>query len=396
MTLVTVLFASVLATARGEDADVKSLAAANRAFAVALHQQLVLAGTGNLFYSPYSISTALAMTYAGSRGDTEAQLANALHFPLAAAKIAPAFGELQRSIRAAQGEGLALWVANSLWPSDAFTFSSDYIDLIVSRFESELHPVDYNHADAVRVRINGWIEQATREKIRDMIPPGALSALTRMVLVNAVYFKGDWATMFSAEATSEQPFFLNKIETIPVPLMHKQLKAGYAETGDAQILDLPYAGDRISMTVVLPGPERSLVDIERTLTEERLAGWLALPVREVDVFLPKFSMTSDFSLSQILRAMGAHHPFDPGAADFSGMGGEAGDLYIDEVLHKAFVEVSEEGTEAAAATAVIMRTTAFREPEPVPVFRADRPFLFFIKDRATGSILFTGRFAKPQ
>lgn len=393
---VVLMLAGAVHFARAEEPDPKSLADANRDFAVALHRQLAVTESGNLFYSPYSISTALAMTYAGARGGTEAQLATALRFPVGAANIAPAFGDLQLAVRSAQRDGLSLWIANSLWPHAAFAFDPAYLHVVAAGFNSEVYPVDYRDADTVRLRINAWVEQATRDKIRDMIPPGALNALTRMVLVNAVYFKGDWASKFPVAATAEQPFFLNKLASIPVSMMHKRLVAGYSETAGLQMLDLPYVGGQLSMTLVLPAPDLSLADLEQTLSSEQLSSWLVLPAREVDVYVPRFSMTSDFSLSQILRAMGVDDAFSAGRADFSGMGGQPGELYIDDVIHKAFVEVNEEGTEAAAATAVTIRATSFREPEPVPVFRADRPFLFFINDRSTGSILFTGRCVNPE
>lgn len=380
--------------ARAEQGDAQELSAGNRAFAVALHQQLTSGPAGNLFYSPYSISTALGMTYAGARGDTEAQMAQALHFPLPAEAIAPRFGALQRSIGAAQNEGLEMLVANSLWPAQQYSFRADYLSLIEQEFGSAIYLVDYHQAAEVTTRINDWVALQTRDKILNLIPGGALNALTRMVLVNAVYFNGKWDRPFSPDATSEQPFFVTENETKPVPMMYQELRAGYLESDEGTyVLELPYKHNTMAMTVVLPAQSSSLPELERALTPEKLASWLRLPYQNVKVYLPKFTMTAQFNLAQIMKAMGMRDAFNAGLADFSGMTEAIQDLFISEIIHKAFVDVSEEGTEAAAATAVMMRTTSLRM---VPVFRADRPFLFFITEKSTGSILFAGRFVEPK
>ncbi len=380
---------------RADESSFRGLAGGNRAFAVALHKRLVAGDTGNLFYSPYSISTALGMTYAGARGDTESQMATALHFPAPAEAIAPLFGALQRDIASAQNEGVEMLVANSLWPAQQYSFRDDYLTLIEQEFASAIYPVDYNMAAEVTERINDWVELQTRDKIQNLIPGGALNALTRMVLVNAVYFNGKWDRPFSPEATLEQPFFVTESETKPVPMMYQELRAGYLETAEAQVLELPYKNYTMGMTVVLPSRSSSLAALENALTPEQLVDWLTLPRREVKVYLPKFTMTSQFNLARVMKALGMLDAFDGGKADFSGMTEAIQDLFISEIIHKAFVDVSEEGTEAAAATAVMMRTTSIRL-DPVPVFRADRPFLFFITEKSTGSILFAGRFIEPQ
>jgi serpin B len=385
----------VVQTGRTEEVAMADLAGGNRAFAAALHQRLVAGDAGNLFYSPYSISTALGMTYAGARGDTETQMAAALRFPASAEAIAPLFGALQRNIGAAENEGVEMLVANSLWPAQQYSFRDDYLTLIEQEFASAIYPVDYNLAPEVTKRINDWVAVQTRDKIQNLIPAGALNALTRMVLVNAVYFNGKWDRPFAPEATIEQPFFVSESETKPIPMMYQELRAGYLETAEAQVLELPYKDYTMGMTVVLPSQGSSLAELESALTPEQIAGWLQLPRQEVKVYLPKFTMTSQFNLAQIMKTMGMLDAFDGGKADFSGMTEAIQDLFISEIIHKAFVDVSEEGTEAAAATAVMMRATSIRL-EPVPVFRADRPFLFFITEKSTGSILFAGRLVEPQ
>lgn len=381
--------------ARGDEESLAELVEGNRSFAIALHKELAR-DEGNLFYSPYSISTALAMTFAGAREETEVQMAEALRFPFGASVLSPIFGELQRVLKGAQSDGVEFHVANSLWPYDTYEFEPDYLELVRKHFQSEVNPVNFADPEPVRLRINGWIEEATREKIRDMIPAGALSPMTRMVLANAVYFKGMWASRFREEATTEQPFYTVPGKSAPVKMMHQQLETGYGETEHVQLLELPYKDERIAMMIVLPKGKRSLAQTESRMSTKAFAAWeQELRPQKVDVYLPRFSMTADFQLNQIMMKLGMTDAFDPAKADFSGMDGLINNLYISDILHKAFVDVSEEGTEAAAATAIIMRTTAFVEAPPVPVFRADRPFLFFIKDRTTGSILFTGRFAKP-
>ncbi|MGA1531111.1 MAG: serpin family protein, partial [Kiritimatiellia bacterium] len=276
-----------------------------------------------------------------------------------------------------------------------YSYRDDYLTLIEQEFASSIYPVDYNMAAEVTERINDWVELQTRDKIQNLIPGGALNALTRMVLVNAVYFNGKWDRPFSPEATLEQPFFVSESETKPVPMMYQELRAGYLETAEAQVLELPYKNYTMGMTVVLPSRGSSLAALENALTPEQLVDWLTLPRREVKVYLPKFTMTSQFNLARVMKALGMLDAFDGGKADFSGMTEAIQDLFISEIIHKAFVDVSEEGTEAAAATAVMMRTTSIRL-DPVPVFRADRPFLFFITEKSTGSILFAGRFIEPQ
>jgi len=389
------LLLSVLLPAVAFGAAGNSAVTGNTAFACDLYGKLK-AQEGNLFLSPYSISTALAMTYGGARGDTEAQMAKALHFGLAQEELHPAFAALEAGLASVQKKGkVKLSIANSLWPQKGYKFLPDYLDLCKKHYGTTITPLDYaKAAEPARKSINMWVEDKTNKKITNLIAPGVLGALTRMVLVNAIYFKGDWASQFKAEATQKQPFHVSGSQTVEASLMHQKREFGYSENNELQVLELPYAGDDLSMIVLLPRKTDGLAGIEAKLTAQNLAAWTGKLHRpKVEVFLPKFKMTSQFSLNDKLAALGMTDAFGD-KADFSGMNGKR-DLYISAVIHKAFVEVNEEGTEAAAATAVVMTLRSAPIERPAPVFRADHPFLFLIRDNASGSILFLGRIVDP-
>ncbi len=368
----------------------------NTAFALELYARL-RERDGNLFLSPYSVSTALAMTYAGARGDTAAQMADVLHFDLKGEALHRAFGQLVERLNE-QGEkgGYQLSVANALWGQKGYGFLKEFLDLTEAHYGAGLHEVDFEKGlEAARQTINAWVEEETQDKIKELIPKGALDVLTRLVLTNAIYFKGDWASPFEEEETKDEPFTLLDGQKLDVPMMHQTEKFGYAEDEGLQVLELPYVGKELSMVVLLPKSADGLADLEKSLTAENLEKWLAgLRRRNVVVALPRFKVTCGFALGKALKSMGMTDAFSPAAADFSGMNGGKEPLWIGAVIHKAFVEVNEEGTEAAAATAVMM-VGGMARPEPTPVFRADHPFLFLIRDTRTGSILFLGRVANP-
>jgi serine protease inhibitor len=369
----------------------------NTAFALDLYAQLRTQG-GNLFLSPYSISSALAMTYAGARENTAAEMEKALHFDLGQAGTHPAFRELQGRLADIEQEGnIQLAVANSLWPQQDYPFLPEYLDAVKAAYDSVVAPQDFmGNTEGARRTINQWVEKKTRDKINNLIPPGNLDALTRLVLVNAIYFKGKWAAPFKPGQTAPANFFIAPESVVQVPLMSQTRRASYAEFDDCQAVKMLYAGGELSMLVVLPRDKGGLAALEAQLTPARLAEWRAgLGEREVRIFLPKFKLTwGAFKLNDPLKALGMAAAFDPALADFSGMDGHPGWLYVGLVLHKAFVEVNEEGTEAAAATAVVMQLRAMR-PAPPPDFRADHPFLFLIQEEETGTILFMGRVADP-
>jgi serpin B len=372
--------------------DVNAFAAANTAFAFDLYGRLKETG-GNLFFSPYSISTALAMTVSGARGATAAQMALVLHLP-ADANATAAFGQLQKSLQEeAQKSGCQLNIANALWGQKGHPFLESFLAVTRAGYGAGLKEVDFAQSEEARQTINAWVEQQTKDKIKDLIGPGVLDPQTRLVLTNAIYFKGDWASQFKKENTADANFFPAPGKSVKVPMMHQKSDFAYGETDQAQVLSLPYKGKTLSMLVLLPKEKSSLAAVENCLNMKGLESILGrLSEQEVQVFLPKFKMTcGPLELTNMLVALGMKDAFSPEAADFSGMDGRR-DLCVSNVVHKAFVEVNEEGTEAAAATGVVMRLTAVRM---TPVFRADRPFVFLIRENQTGSILFIGRMMNP-
>ena len=386
--------------------DVAQVAEGCNRFAFDLYAQL-RGAEGNLFLSPYSISTALTMTYGGARGETADQMAQVLHLPASGEAVHGVYGALQKDLNAA-GEGpgapgFELVVANRLWGQKGFAFLPDFLALIERNYGAGLEQVDFaRETEEARKTINAWVEKQTRDKIKELLKPGVLDAMTRLVLTNAIYFKGKWAEEFDKKATRDEDFFLTPETKVAAPLMHRTADFGYFAGDNLQVLELPYQvargdshgrGDRLSMVVLLPKAKDGLAALETSLSAEKVAEWLGqLHRREVRVALPRFKTTAEFSLAEVLAAMGMKDAFDAGKADFSGMTGDR-DLFISAVVHKAFVDTNEEGTEAAAATAVIAPLAAM--PESPPVFRADHPFLFLIRDTKTGAILFLGRILDP-
>ena len=375
---------------------VDSVARGGNTFAADLYAEL-RGKEGNLFFSPYSISSALAMTYGGARGNTATQMADVLHFDLPGQRLHAAYRGLMTHLNSQQRKGsLRLNVANALWAQKDYRFLPEFTKLCKDNYGAGLQELDFAHAlEAARTTINDWVEKKTEGKIKDLIPPGAIGPLTRMVLTNAIYFKGDWQHKFKEAATRDARFWTSAAEGADVPTMHQVDSFGYRDAGDCQVLEMPYMGGGQSMVVLLPKERDGLAAFEEKLTSERLADLTAgIRYERVNVSLPKFTFTSSFSLGAALKSLGMLDAFAPGAADFSGMTGSR-DLFIGAVIHKAFVDVYEEGTEAAAATAVMMVGTAFRPQEP-KVFKADHPFVFVIRDRRTGAVLFMGRVAHPK
>ena len=381
--------------------DQQRLVAGNTEFSLVLYRQL-LNEFGkkdkdfNIFFSPNSISTALAMTYVGARGETEKQMSAVLHFLKDHERLHRAFAKLQNTLNADdENRDYQLHVANALWGQKGYGFLPEFLDRTQKYYGAGLQELDFVSAtEKARQSINKWVEDKTKQKIKDLVKPGILNALTRLVLTNAIYFKGNWASQFEEKYTKEAPFSISPDKSVPVLLMYQKAKFKYAEYDDVQILELPYKSEDLSMIVMLPRQADGLAKLEKSLTPKTLREYLEkLRKREVRVYLPKFKLTCEFGLSKILAAMGMPDAFNVRNADFTGM--TAGnELFISAVLHKAFVDVNEEGTEAAAATGVVMQLKS--APRPVPVFRADHPFLFLIRDTRTDSILFMGRLSNPQ
>jgi serpin B len=372
----------------------------NNAFALDLYGK-VRGQPGNAFLSPYSISTALAMTYAGARGETADQMARVLHLGGDPEATHRGFEDLMRSLDGdgkedAAKRGYRLDVANRLWGKDQFHFLPEFIELTRIRYGAGLERIDFARSDAAIRAINDWIAKKTQDKIQDLLHPGDVGSQTRLVLTNAIYFKGSWADPFSKGLTRDEPFHTSATASAPVPTMHRQAKFRYFEGDGLKALELPYGPGDLAMDVLLPDAVDGLPALEARLAPDALDRWLGgLGEREVVVALPKFTMTSRFELGEILKTMGMPRAFTPGQADFSGIATEE-ELAISAVIHQAFVDVNEEGTEAAAATAVTIRAMKAIVPRKPDSFRADHPFLFLIRDVRSGSLLFLGRVANPK
>ncbi|MFC1938772.1 serpin family protein [Chloroflexota bacterium] len=380
------------------EGDLDDLVSDNSAFALNLYQQLRTRG-GNLFYSPYSISLALAMTYAGARGETEEQMADALHFGLTQDKLHPSFNsldiELAKRGEGAKGkddEGFRLNIVNAIWGQKDYEFLTDFLDTLAENYGAGLRILDFIEApEESRITINDWVSDQTEGRIEDLIPQGMIDSLTRLVLTNAIYFNAAWAFPFNENATSDGVFHLINGDEMTVPMMRQTESFGYAEGDNYQAIELPYDGNELSMVILLPD-SGEFSAFESSLDFHKLQEIIGnLQYGEVALTMLKFEFESSFDLKDTLSDMGMPVAFSENA-DFSGMTGNR-ELFITDVVHKAFVSVDEAGTEAAAATAVIVGLTAVPE-EPVTV-NIDRPFIFMIRDIETESILFTGRVLNP-
>ena len=374
-----------------------ALVAGNTGFAFDLYQALRRA-EGNLFFSPYSISSALSMTYAGARGTTEAQMAAVLR-SLPQAEQHPAMNALDLSLLPDEpGDGVEafeLRIANALWGQRGYGFLQGFLDVLAANYGAGLHLLDFATApEPSRLTINDWVAEQTRDKILNLLAPGTITTDTVLVLTNAIYFLGKWAVPFRAESTSPGPFYLLDCTEVTVPRMRQRSHHSYGRGEGYQAIELPYRGGDMSMVLLLPDPGW-FEAFEASLTGERFAEIVSeLAHEDVQLTLPKFTFEDEFRLGETLREMGMTDAFSAPLADFSGMNGRR-DIAIGEVVHKAFVAVDEEGTEAAAATAVIMVGTGIAPAEPIRLV-FDRPFLFAIRDRATGTVLFLGRVLDPS
>lgn len=380
------------------EADLATLADGNSAFAFDLYQAL-REEDGNLFYSPYSISLALAMTYAGARRETAQQMADTLHFILSQDRLHPAFNSLDIELsqrgegaKGKDGEGFRLNIVNAIWGQEGYKFLPEFLDLLAENYGAGLRPLDFvNAPEESRTTINNWVSDQTEGRIEDLIPQGLIDALTRLVLTNAIYFNAAWQYPFSEDMTEDGPFYLLNEGEVTVPMMRQMELFGYAEGDRYQAIELPYDGQELSMVLLLPQTGQ-FEGFEGSLDAQRVDAIVKdLEFRRVTLTMPKFKFESDFSLKDALIALGMPVAFS-GGADFSGMTGYR-DLFISDVIHKAFVSVDEAGTEAAAATAVVM--VAAMPPETVEV-TVDRPFVFLIRDIQTGTILFVGRIVNPS
>lgn len=378
--------------------EIESLIDGNNTFAFDLYQQLVN-NDDNLFYSPYSISVALAMTYAGARSETAQEMANTLHYYPSQDKLHPVLNwlgiELAKRGRSAQGkddEGFRLNIVNAIWGQENYHFMDDFLDVLAENYGAGLRIVDFiNSTEQSRKIINEWVSQQTEERIEELIPQGAIDALTRLVLTNAIYFNAAWMYPFDEKNTVDGDFNLLSGDTVTVPMMNQSELLNHMKGENYQVVELPYDGNELSMLLIMPD-EGSFYSFEQSLDNELINDIISeLGNKQAVLSMPKFEFRSELDLAQILPAMGMPTAFS-GMADFSGMTGNQ-DLFIIDVIHEAFVSVDEAGTEATAATAVIMKLTAAQEMVTISL---DNPFIFLIRDIKTGSVLFVGRVLNPE
>jgi serpin B len=381
---------------------VATLVQGNSAFALDLYAHL-REGDGNRFVSPFSISTALAVAYVGAQEETALQIAKALRFKLPPPELHPAFHKLIALLHGrnvspadtARPADVQLFTANALWTQSGERILPDFQKRIEIDYQGGLHPVDFHHApDQARQTINAWVEEKTKGKINDLLKSTHISAQTLVIITNAIYFHALWASPFTKAKTSQQDFHASQSDVVRVDMMNQAGRFRYCDEGSIQALELPYKGDTLAMVILLPKTKDGLGQLESSLTAPKLEGWLTkLASRRVDVSLPRFKLSAECELKDALSELGMPVAFKRGEADFSGITGTR-ELAISAVVHKAFVEVEETGTEAAAATGVVYARTA-AVAQPPAIFRADHPFFFLIRDVETGTILFLGRLVRP-
>ncbi|HNQ30455.1 MAG TPA: serpin family protein [Methanolinea sp.] len=380
-----------------------SVVDANNRFALDLYGRIAddpKAGDGNIFFSPFSISSALAITYEGARGTTAEEIRSVFHFPENQTVMRSGFAGIISGINS-KANAYMLRTANALWAEQTYPFLAGYISAAEQHYGAKTTNLDFiNKPEESRVTINTWVEDLTEDRIKDLLQPGTIDPLTRLVITNAIYFKGTWMKQFDQNKTTDADFRTGTGKTVRVRMMERTDEDaiyGYAETDILQALSMPYEsgdGKDLSMLVLLPKTD-DLSMVEESLNTSTLSLLHdSLKTRRVIVYFPKFVMETKYSLPGVLSAMGMPTAFTR-AADFSGMDGTK-NLYIDDVIHQAFVEVNEEGTEAAAATAVVMRLSAMPLEETAPLFRADHPFIFLIQENETGNILFMGKVSDPS
>lgn len=388
-------------TSAQED-DLTTLVTGNTTFAFDLFHQLAAAQEGNLFYSPYSISQALAMTYAGAAGTTAQQMSQTLHFTLPQDKLHAQFGALAADMTSrsqatpqpgSSGQQFQLNVANALWGDKTFTFKPAFIQLLNQFYNAGLKTTDFKNApDAARQEINDWVAQNTNDKIQNIVPSGAITLATRSVLANAIYFNASWQDPFKETDTKDDDFTLLDGSKVSVPMMNRRGSLAYRQGSGYQAVELPYFGGDMAMLIILPD-EGKFASFEEALDAKAFKGVIdTLNRAEVNLSMPRFKYDFALDLSDMLKGMGMTDAFSD-KADFSGIADEP--LLISSILHKAYIGVDEKGTEAAAATAVVMATTAMPVPQKVIELKIDHPFIFTIYDQKTGTLLFVGRVMNP-
>ena len=361
---------------------------ANNQFAFDMYQELET--EENLFFSPYSISTAMAMVYEGAKRETKTEIKDVFYYPedeVLRSGNAGIYNEINK-----QDKEYLLSTANALWAQEAYPFLKSYTSNVENYYGGKVTNMDFvSESEKSRITINGWVEDQTNNKIKDLLPIGSITPLTRLVLTNAIYFKGKWVEEFDKKDTKKGDFTLESDDKIKVDMMHNTENFGYYEDEELQILEMDYKGEELSMLVLLPKSDISSLEV----TNEKLEEWRnSLYKPEVIVSMPKFTFETKYILNGYLTNMGMPTAFSNGEADFSGMNNGVEDFYIDLVVHQAFIKVDEEGTEAAAATAIIMCGSSV--PSEQIRFTADHPFIFIIQQKETGNILFMGKVMDPS
>jgi len=371
------------------------LIATNNEFAFDLYKKINSTEKGNIFFSPYSISAALSMVYEGARGQTALEIQSVFNFPTDDTNRRSSFAAIYNDLNLKNSD-YVLQTANSLWAQKDYPFIDEYFAVLKNYYAAESNNLDFfNNPDGSRKIINAWVEDKTNNKIKDLFPVGTIENDTRLVLANAIYFKSKWLKEFNPDDTQIADFNIDSKNTVSVKMMQKTGEESvfdYYETPSLQALKMPYTGEKLSMLVLLP-KKNDINSISDVLTSDELTEVNNNLVNErVNVFIPKFTFDTKYQMNETLKEMGMPLAFT-NEADFSGMT-EDNELKIGLVIHQAFIDVNEEGTEAAAATGVSMVLKTVM-PAPVPVFRADHPFFFVIQDNETGNILFLGKVAEP-
>ena len=375
--------------------NIQSHVESNNTFALDLYTKLNV-NNDNLCVSPFSIFMALAMTFAGARRTTEKQMARVMYIATKQHEFHEGFSKLLKQINViGQDNSIELLMANSLYPHSKHSFLKSFVDCLQEDYETVITPLDYNEPENARKFINQWVNEETKEHISELIPPGTIDTLTRLVLVNAIYFKGLWAKQFDKQGTMNSPFWVSNEEFVNVPMMRQKSGFKHSEDDLVQVLELPYQGKNLSLIIILPRERDGLVKVEGALSFKKLSSWSNNMYKEtVDIHLPVFKIKSTFDLNNVLIAMGMLDAFDINKADFSGMDGMKypDGLYIKHTFHQADIEVNEEGTTATAATAVVM---ALRGLPQEYQLHADHPFIFLLRENSTNTILFIGRVQNP-
>ena len=383
-----------------------ALVAGNTAFALELYGQRAGGSQDNLVFSPHSISLALAMTYAGAQGETETQMAEALHFRLPQGELHPAMAALNQAVTTlpehVDDDAFRINIANSVWGRKDHPFRDEYLQTLKDSYGDEVRETDFQEKpEESRVRINDWVTNETEERIKDLLPPGEIKPDTALVLANAIYVDAEWLHPFERSDTRMRPFFLLDGTEVQVPSMTQGEELAYVQGEDYQVVELPYRGGSAAMTIVVPD-QGKFAQVEEALDEALLTEVTSgAEVKLVRLTLPKFEMEHSIELPQTLSEMGMPRAFSKSDADFRGIDGRScarGDqqcLYVSQAFHKAFIKVDEEGTEAAAATGVIARPVS-GPPTPDVTLNIDRPFIFVIRHLASGAVLFMGRVTEPE